>query len=595
MIIFGVYGSNLKNSNILNHIIKSDYFGKKNIYKFITNNTVIYIENDVKSCYKVYPSKHTLIVGDIASKEIDIKEYLASNDTKNIAQDFINKFYGSYLIFNEEDAKLAIIRDPVGQLPIFHTKLESGLICFSNQISVLLELTDTKLAFNWDYIACFLIHTFITSPSTAFQKINELPHGCMITFEQNDNLPKITAVWDPLNFCHNKNYNEEHFLRQIFDTLYTTTQNLIGETESNILLDFSGGLDSSALLLLLSKIYKDPNQIIALNMYHSDVGSSDERLYARTLASKVGSNFIEFDHALHLPLSPIDNFYLQPNWPTSNLNHLKIENDISKIASTFDTEKFISGHGGDHIFLCPPPIESIYDYIFYNGFNELGSKIKQISSMGRIPFAQILTRNSLAAFKHKLKFKYSRESIFSPYVPWITQDIITRSKRIKFHPLFDKDTSSILPGKFAQLENIFTGLSTIKSTIRSSQRPIIYPLFSQPMIELCLKMPTDSSYHHGFNRYPFRKAIESKFGNIENLWRKDKGETTGITQLGIKHNKDYIMELCLEGKCIKYNLIESKNRSIIHKAINDMMEGKPDYLWPINNLVALEIFFSLWE
>ena len=91
------------------------------------------------------------------------------------------------------------------------------------------------------------------------------------------------------------------------------------------------------------------------------------------------------------------------------------------------------------------------------------------------------------------------------------------------------------------------------------------------------------------------KPMGLKIGNIENLWRKDKGETTGITQLGIKHNKDCIMELCLEGKCIKYNLIEKKDISIIHKAINDMMEGKPDYLWPINNLVALEIFFSLWE
>ena len=242
MIIFGVYGTNIKNSNILTNITKSDYFCKKNIYKFVTNNTAIYIENDLKSCYQVHQSKHSLIVGDIASRETDIKEYIESNDKKNIAQDFINKFYGSYLIFNAEASKLAIIRDPIGQLPIFHTKLENELICFSNQISVLLELTDTKLSFDWDYISCFLIHTFITSPSTAFQKINELPHGCMITFEQNENIPKITSIWDPLNFCNNKNYNEEHFLQEIFDTLYTTTKNLIGEARANILLDLPNKL-----------------------------------------------------------------------------------------------------------------------------------------------------------------------------------------------------------------------------------------------------------------------------------------------------------------------------------------------------------------
>ena len=114
-------------------------------------------------------------------------------------------------------------------------------------------------------------------------------------------------------------------------------------------------------------------------------------------------------------------------------------------------------------------------------------------------------------------------------------------------------------------------------------------MFSQPIIELCLSISTFNTYEKGYDRYNFRKAITESFPQYStNLWRKDKGETTGVAQLCAKANKNYILALCMEGKCVQHGII---NKNLLYDEIHSFMEGKPDYLWPISNLISLEIFF----
>ncbi|HJK87147.1 MAG TPA: hypothetical protein QKA08_05240 [Candidatus Megaira endosymbiont of Nemacystus decipiens] len=81
-------------------------------------------------------------------------------------------------------------------------------------------------------------------------------------------------------------------------------------------------------------------------MFHPSAASSDEREIALELSQQVGSNFIEFNHSTHPALNPIKGFGLKPNWPTSNLIHLKIEHDIMRLAKELNISNFVSGHDG---------------------------------------------------------------------------------------------------------------------------------------------------------------------------------------------------------------------------------------------------------
>ena len=88
----------------------------------------------------------------------------------------------------------------------------------------------------------------------------------------------------------------------------------------------------------------------------------------------------------------------------------------------------------------------------------------------------------------------------------------------------------------------------------------------------------------------FRKAISDTF-KTDSVWRKDKGETSGIMQRGLKKNEKRILDLCLEGKMVKQGLI---NKDKLSAGILGVMNGQTDYLWAIINLICAEIFMNYW-
>lgn len=76
------------------------------------------------------------------------------------------------------------------------------------------------------------------------------------------------------------------------------------------------------------------------------------------------------------------------------------------------------------------------------------------------------------------------------------------------------------------------------------------------------------------------------------MWRRDKSETTGIFQLGIKKNLEHVLTICLEGQFVKKGFID---REGLHKTIMLISSGDIKHLWPLTHLASLEIFLELWQ
>ena len=541
----------------------------------------------------VYTTEKSLLMGRVFDKNPSNPHPL---QTPLPFQEMLQSYWGSYLCCHARGNTLSVLRDPIGQRPFFYKKSPLGGWLFSSELSVLCDLLGQRPAFNWDYLKAYLLHGFITSSETIFEGIFELPHGCSLTLSTDSETAHPEVAWNPYAFCGQGAFKEREFEEELLATLKGILSQWIGSDES-CLVDFSGGLDSSALLILLAQQAKDPKALTALNMFHPLVQSSDERSYARRLSDALGTRFQEFDHTAHLPGSvcPVPSVLQKPNWPTSSLFHLKIEQDIGKILP--HKGHFVSGHGGDHCFLCPPPLNALSDFILQKSVSGVQNKMYQLSSLGRIPFFALMNRTLGGILAYTLRRPYKRESVATDLAPWLSPEVLkSLSPRhaLPDHPLFEKKNPPVLPGKFTHLETIMTGLSTLKGSLRDPSNPIFYPLFSQPIIELCLKMPTYASFEGGYNRVPFRKALSrvTPPDQQTNLWRQDKGETTGLMQRGLHDNKDFILDLCLKGTLVKKGLVDS---DLLLKGLMDMIQGKPDDLWPLNNLISLELFFRLWE
>ena len=99
-------------------------------------------------------------------------------------------------------------------------------------------------------------------------------------------------------------------------------------------------------------VKSDQQKVTAMNMYHSRVGSSNEQEYAKKVCKHTGLDFVGVDMMEDLPFSLALNFPSKPNKPQPNL--LSSHSFIMKLLNSNPPSLFMTGHGGDHIFMCPP-------------------------------------------------------------------------------------------------------------------------------------------------------------------------------------------------------------------------------------------------
>lgn len=592
MIVSGIYGIKKGNNILLDNLINLNrkqirqnekYFEHDNLY-IICGNT-----SSEKEQGQILRTENSILMGKVFDKKDYNKIDIKSLKTNKNNEDFVNNYWGSYLLFKSGSNKtITILRDPIGQLPFFYTQLPTKEIIFSSEIGIIYDLLTTKPSYNWAYFSSYLMHSSITTSYTPFENIYELCHGCELII--NDNFITERVIWNPLNYIDN--YDEKNINSNIIDTTTNVIKNWISNTD-NIFLDFSGGLDSSSLFFLLKDIIKTEQKLYPVNLFHPEVKSSDERWHAWKVSREIGIDLIEFNNSDNLPLTPLENrLNFRPNWPTSSLTYLKIEQGLFNLSESCPNNIFIRGHGGDHIFMCPPSVISLCDFLMERGRNGFNAKLKDIASIYRKPLWPIVTE-MLGGFYDYLMNSYKQKTLADKFSKpfWFNKEIYKLEKTMKYHPFFFTRRTRCLPGKFNFISTIYNGLSTVKGEIRNPKNPIFYPLFSQPLLELALSIPTYETYNSGYDRYLFRKAISDKFGT-KNVWRKDKGETSGIMQKGLRNNKQYVLSLCLEGKIAKTGLI---NKAILHDNIINMMNGQKTYQWQIINLICSEIFFTCWN
>ena len=586
MIITGfISKSNLRKNKLSEQI--EDVFQKNaiiNVESYLNNTIALYTgkftEHDQDSL--TIENDH-LVLGRAFQKGNNkplSNKVLKNMDPQKIEHGIWGKFL--YLKHDLANQSVSIFRDPTGQLPFFYYELDNQNLVFSSDISILLEVLSIKPQYNWNYLSTFILHSELYANGTPFTNILELLPGCKLTIKKDRST--VSHWWNPLESKKNHCTNEE-----IIDSIHQVLQAWLGPYKK-IILSLSGGLDSSSLLFFLHKLKKNKD-LSAINFFHDKVRTSNELFYARKLCKKLNVPLQEINTAEYLPFFCDNSKYLRlkPNKPSTALFNPSQSEAIFKLLSQPVPSIFISGHGGDHVFMCPPTKRSIIDYLHERGISGLYKKICDLAAYYRKPILHILKPN----LKYFFSGLYSKKLAVNPesQAPWFNKKLYNFSSKSYTHPFYNQNSFKQNPGKFDQLTAILDAFSTICIDPFDQTNPTFYPLMYTPIVECALTIPTYNLYEQGFDRYPLRKSVSDYF-NTDAVWRRDKGETSGIIQLAIKKNMDRILSLCLEGVFSKNNFV---NKELLHQHIINVAHGSTDYLWPLLNLLSVEIFLEYWE
>ena len=214
--------------------------------------------------------------------------------------------------------KLLAARDVLGIKTLFYGR-KNGVLYFASELKSILAVTDE-------------VHEF---PAGHYMDGN----GQLTRFAELPNCPQISDV-EPVEAAREIREIIENSIRRRVD-FATPTAALL-----------SGGLDSSVVCGLASRLYKDCfGSEASLKTYAIGLGESDDIRNARIVASDIGSEHHELIVDLDLILEALPKviYHLESFDPSlvrsSVSNYL-----ISKRAREHGIEQLLSGEGGDEIF-----------------------------------------------------------------------------------------------------------------------------------------------------------------------------------------------------------------------------------------------------
>lgn len=503
--------------------------------------------------------------------------------------DFLGKnYWGQYLLLlqDTQSKKVLIFPDPLGYSSVFYAKIDQGII-FSSDVWCLKDVLGNKAALDDDFLRSQIncnLGGLLSSSHTPFIGIFEVLHGYCLTATESSF--EISQFWDQFALAQDGEFSQNDVIHTFLNVISSWSLK-----SPNICVSLSGGLDSSSLLMGAQYVNKNDKKLSALTFRNSSVASSDE-----TESAARAANFCNIKLQIHpwekpWCLDKNSNKYERLDKPhiLSFSKNAWIEQE-DLILQHGDAVLW-SGHGGDQLFCEGINKESLADYLIDNGFKGLFDNLIDSCMVNRVSIPYMLKNTITSLIRYYFRCTQNIKEVRFENPSWFLQKDTDKMYLNKvFLPPFIEKSKHFPPAKFDHIASIYEGPNQSKVVEKLYRIPIVYPYYSQPLVELALTMPIYKSYSRSYSRAPFREEI-SKFFGTDIVFRRSKGETSGVLQLGVQQNINRIYELCLEGYFAKQNML---NKRILENHIRKVQFGKIEELHFIINLLSVELWLDNW-
>ena len=222
--------------------------------------------------------------------------YRTNSDTETIVHlfeeygaDCVEHLRGmfAFAIWNRNTKTLFIARDRLGIKPLYY-RLTPERLLFGSEIKVLLAHGGIRAEFSQAALPEYLAFGYLSSEETFYSGITKLMPGHTMTIGL-DGRPQIRQYWDLDASKVHESRDENYYVRSYRELLE-------GAVESHLMSDvplgvfLSGGVDSSAVAALMTKIRREPVETFSVGYGEK---SYSELPFARTVADYIKSKHHE--------------------------------------------------------------------------------------------------------------------------------------------------------------------------------------------------------------------------------------------------------------------------------------------------------------
>jgi asparagine synthase (glutamine-hydrolysing) len=484
---------------------------------------------------------------------------LSENDTSEVtataARCLVARYWGRYvaILWNSATRRIMLLRDPTGGLPCMYVFLGGVTIVFSHASDVS-KLLLHRFTINWNYVATHVAFWRAKTSETGIREINEVRPGECVEFSIDGKVVRRELYWWPAQFARDGVIDDAC---EATKQLRRTTQHCIwtwASCYSGIVHNLSGGLDSSIVASCLRSAPTAP-RVTCLTYFSSKAPASDERRFARAMARAARCKLVESEEVSNTRLDVVKKVdrFATPAYCLHAARHSRYEYELARLEGA---NSIFLGAAGDQIFYHGPLLSSVADHLQAHWFAR--------PALRTALYVALRERRSVwsviaAGVKEAARSRQTGHALSIGSRSRLVSDAAARNANEQVRSIVPpaKGCAGLPPGKIKHAVSVAIDPGFYSPLEGDDDPERVLPLVSQPLIELCMRIPTYVLTDGGTDRALARKAFSPDLPP-EICARTSKGAIDEYVSTLFQHNIPFLRDFILGGELIARGYLDSR-------------------------------------
>jgi asparagine synthase (glutamine-hydrolysing) len=491
-------------------------------------------------------------------------------------------------IWKPVERELILAVDYMAIRHLFYYQTPSELWWSTDPTPIVL-LAGGKLHVDDEYVAEYFTATPTNARLTPFREISAVPPGSFVRFQNG--VPAANRYWsfDPeiqIRYRSDAEYEEQ------FRVLFRQAVRRRLRSDSPILAELSGGLDSSSVVCLADDIVASGGascpQIDTLSFFDKTEPTGDDWFYFDIVEKRRGRVGTHIDGSIQgTSPAPLEypSFVVVPGYVGDGRN---LEAQRSAVVQNGGYRAVLSGRGGDEFMGgIPDPSPQIADVIVQLKLSDLIRLLNAWSLAKRKPWMQLLWRAWLECLPARISYALGNRT---PIEPWIVSDFAKRTNLSRRRMGLCGLDSRALPtsrSSFSALAVMATKMSR-RLAGEATPEETRFPFLDQDLIRFVISIPPSQLLRPGERRSLMRRALAGYVpSTILDRRTKSVGARTMI--IALDKNWDELQQLFSSPTAASASYL---NTVPLLEAVQSARAGKSVHIFYLLKAISLHLWLK---
>ena len=478
--------------------------------------------------------------------------------------------WGNFAWFGVSGRHSWAYREPSGTIPVYRLDAPGGALFVSDaETAVQAGLLPAPVP-DGLFLAHWLQFPFLRTHRTGLDGMSELLPGRMAVQAREEGWRCLT-LWHPAHVS-----GRAAMLTDPEDAAARLRAAAMGAVPAQvgsgaIVLRLSGGLDSSIIAACLAEA---GIPFSCINFLTRAI-DGDERDHARAVTSRLGLALREVVEADLVRIDPPSSPGFQPR---TNPLLLPFEQALGAAARDLGAQLLVDGSGGDNLFCYAGSAAPAVDALRRGHFRAAVATVSDLATLADCTVWDALRAAAKRAVRPRPTFKEDRS--------FLSREVLLNAPEP--HPWLE-GIGHLAPGQREHVEALVHITHFLDRGM--GDLPVLHPLMAQPLLELCLRIPSWLWVRGGRDRAVARDAFAGALPSSV-LGRRDKGSMQSIFHRSFERLQRQMKDVLLTGELRSAGIIDA---AALEAGFAADPCGSDQFQLRITELVALELWLAAWR